>query len=135
MSLNIIPKPQSVTEYKGSRALKKDDIIFVKDESFLSETYEIEITKEEAVVKYKTEKGKAYALNTLSQLTDGKGRVPLLKITDFPRFSYRGFMIDSARHMQTIDEIKSYIEAAAMFKFNYFHIITLIGRIYIKAYI
>ena len=121
MSLNIIPKPQSVIEYKGSRALKKDDIIFVKDESFLSETYEIEITKEKAVVKYKTEKGKAYALNTLSQLTDEKGRVPLLKITDFPRFSYRGFMIDSARHMQTIDEIKAYIEAAAMFKFNYFH--------------
>ena len=121
MSLNIIPKPQCVTEYKGSRILKKEEIEFVKDESFLPETYEIEITKEKAVVKYNSEKGKFYALNTISQLTDKKGKVPFVKITDFPRFSYRAFMIDSSRHMQKTDEIKAYIEAAAMFKFNYFH--------------
>ena len=119
--LNIIPKPQSVTEYGSKRIIKEKDICFKKDESFLDETYEIEITKDKAEITYKTEKGKFYALQTLRQITDKEGMAPLLKIRDFPRFAFRGFMIDSARHMQTIDEIKAYIEAAASFKFNYFH--------------
>ena len=119
--LNIIPKPQSVTEYGSKRIIKEKDICFKKDESFLDETYEIEITKDKAEITYKTEKGKFYALQTLRQITDKEGKAPLLKIRDFPRFAFRGFMIDSARHMQTIDEIKAYIEAAASFKFNYFH--------------
>ena len=50
-----------------------------------------------------------------------KGTLPLCRIVDEPAFSYRGFMIDSARHMQTIDEIKKYILAAAEFKLNVFH--------------
>lgn len=34
---------------------------------------------------------------------------------------YRGFMLDSVRHMQTIDEIKKLIDAIAILKFNKFH--------------
>lgn len=34
---------------------------------------------------------------------------------------YRGFMLDSVRHMQTIDEIKKLIDAIALLKFNKFH--------------
>ncbi|MBR5442257.1 MAG: family 20 glycosylhydrolase [Clostridia bacterium] len=34
---------------------------------------------------------------------------------------YRGFMLDSVRHMQTIDEIKKLIDALALLKFNKFH--------------
>lgn len=35
--------------------------------------------------------------------------------------SYRGFMLDSVRHMQTIDEIKTLIDAIAILGFNKFH--------------
>lgn len=121
MSLNIIPQPNYVKEYGSKRSLKENEIVYLTDEKFLDETYEIEITKDKAVITSKTEKGKFYALQTLNQITEPDGKVPLVKITDFPRFEYRAFMIDSARHMQTVDEIKAYIEAAAMFKFNYFH--------------
>lgn len=34
---------------------------------------------------------------------------------------YRGFMLDSVRHMQTVDEIKKLIDAIALLKFNKFH--------------
>lgn len=34
---------------------------------------------------------------------------------------YRGFMLDSVRHMQTIDEIKKLIDAIVLLKFNKFH--------------
>ncbi|MBQ8027901.1 MAG: beta-N-acetylhexosaminidase [Clostridia bacterium] len=119
--LNIIPKPNFIKEYSGKTKLNEEKIIFKTNNSFLDETYEIEITKERITVTAKTEKAKHYAIVTLRQLKDESGFVPCLKITDFPRFSYRAFMIDSARHMQTIDEIKTYIQAASELKFNYFH--------------
>ena len=68
----------------------------------------------------KGEKGKFYAMKTLDQLKN-MGKVPHCVIKDAPEFQYRGFMIDSSRHMQTVDEIKTYIEAAARYKFNIFH--------------
>ncbi len=36
-------------------------------------------------------------------------------------FTYRGFMIDSARHMQTVAELKTIINAMALLGFNKFH--------------
>ncbi|MBQ8783717.1 MAG: family 20 glycosylhydrolase [Clostridia bacterium] len=36
-------------------------------------------------------------------------------------FEYRGFMLDSVRHMQTIEEIKKLIDAIALLGFNKFH--------------
>ena len=36
-------------------------------------------------------------------------------------YPYRGFSLDSVRHMQSIDEIKKLIDAAALLKFNKFH--------------
>lgn len=37
------------------------------------------------------------------------------------QFSYRGFMIDAARHYQTIEELKAIIDAMALLGFNQFH--------------
>ena len=36
-------------------------------------------------------------------------------------FEYRGFLLDSVRHMQSIDEIKKLIDSLAALKFNKFH--------------
>ncbi len=36
-------------------------------------------------------------------------------------FEYRGFHLDSVRHMQSIDEIKKFIDAMAILEFNKFH--------------
>ncbi len=36
-------------------------------------------------------------------------------------FEYRGFMLDSVRHMQSIDEIKRLIDTLSVLKFNKFH--------------
>ena len=40
---------------------------------------------------------------------------------DSPAFEYRGFHIDCARHMFSIDELKKVIDMASKFRFNYFH--------------
>ncbi len=47
--------------------------------------------------------------------------VPMLTINDSPRFSWRGLMIDSARHFQTVDELKQIVDVMALHKMNVLH--------------
>ncbi|MEU4214415.1 beta-N-acetylhexosaminidase [Actinoplanes sp. NPDC026623] len=43
-------------------------------------------------------------------------------IVDYPRFAYRGAMLDEARHFHTPDEIRSYIDEISRFKINHLHL-------------
>ncbi|WP_153040553.1 family 20 glycosylhydrolase [Actinoplanes sp. TFC3] len=43
-------------------------------------------------------------------------------IVDFPRFTYRGAMLDEARHFHAPAEIKAYIDEISRFKINYLHL-------------
>lgn len=120
MTLNVIPRPNTVEIFGGEVWLNENRVTYKTNEFYPDEYYCIEITQGETIITTKGEKGRYYAHLTLSQLEEG-GKAPICKIIDLPAFSYRGFMIDSARHMQSIDEIKAYIEAAARYKFNTFH--------------
>ena len=42
-------------------------------------------------------------------------------IMDSPRFSYRGLMIDTARHFIPVNILKKQIDAMSYNKFNIFH--------------
>lgn len=121
MSANIIPMPNKLFEYGGEKRFRENDFVFEKKEGLDEEGYELLINEDGVFVSYSTEKGRFYAEKTLAQLENENGCYPFLRIADSPRFSYRAFMIDSARHMQTVDELKKYIEAAALYKFNVFH--------------
>jgi len=44
------------------------------------------------------------------------------EIVDYPRFAYRGAMLDEARHFHTPAEIKQYIDEISRFKVNYLHL-------------
>ena len=76
--------------------------------------------------------GLFYGVQTLRQLlppqiesrnkvADVKWTAPCVEIRDWPRFKYRGFMLDSCRHMQSIDTIKRQIDLMALYKLNRFH--------------
>ena len=122
MAVNVIPKPNHVFEYgTGSRTVEDSEFKLIESYVVPNEGYEIMITEEKATITYRTEKGLFYARQTLAQLKNSDGSYPFVKISDAPRFPFRSFMIDSARHMQSIHEIKTYIEAASRFKFNVFH--------------
>jgi hexosaminidase len=49
-------------------------------------------------------------------------RVPGGSILDYPRFGYRGAMLDEARHFHSVESIKAYIDEMARFKINYLHL-------------
>ncbi|NUR61866.1 MAG: family 20 glycosylhydrolase [Catenulispora sp.] len=78
--------------------------------------------------------GLFHGVQTLRQLvTSGTGgtgsssstagyRVQAATIADHPRFGYRGVMLDVARHFFSVADVKSYIDAAALYKVNEFHL-------------
>ena len=47
--------------------------------------------------------------------------LPIVDITDAPRFEYRGFMLDVSRHYFSVEEIKRMIDVMSYYKLNRFH--------------
>lgn len=69
--------------------------------------------------------GLFYGMQTLLQLLPA-GRqaileVPAVKITDYPRFHYRGLLLDVGRHFFPVSAVKRYLDLAAQYKINTFH--------------
>jgi hexosaminidase len=60
-------------------------------------------------------------VQTLRQLA-ANGPVPCVSIEDHPRFSYRGAMLDVARHFFAVADVKRYIDDIALLKFNHLHL-------------
>lgn len=48
--------------------------------------------------------------------------VPSGRITDVPRFAWRGSMLDVARHFFTVDEVKQHLDLMALYKLNRLHL-------------
>lgn len=47
--------------------------------------------------------------------------LPIVSITDQPRFAYRSFMLDCSRHFFSVDELKRILDIMAIYKMNTFH--------------
>ncbi len=96
------------------------------------EGYKMSISEKGIEIGAKTPAGAFYAMQTLRQLLPAeiekkekvagvKWQLPYCTIEDAPRFAYRGFMLDVARHFYTVDEVKQFIDILAMHKINQFH--------------
>ncbi|EIF00487.1 beta-N-acetylhexosaminidase [Saccharomonospora glauca] len=96
------------------------------------EGYRLEVTKHGVTIRANTPAGLFAGTQTLRQLLpaeidadsrrDVEWTVPGGTIVDYPRFAYRGAMLDIARHFHTPDEIKSYIDELARYKINHLHL-------------
>jgi hexosaminidase len=103
-------------------------IRFVLDPTFKSaspEAYVLDAATDGITVRANDERGLFYGAVTLWQLSTQGGEpainIPALHIEDGPRFGWRGLMLDSARHFQSVDEIKRLLDAMALHKLNTFH--------------
>jgi hexosaminidase len=88
------------------------------------ESYHLEINSNKIVINANSDLGGLHALETLLQLlqnNNGTYYFPTLTLSDFPRFSWRGLMIDAARHFQPVEVIKRNLDAMAAVKMNVFH--------------
>lgn len=78
------------------------------------------------LVEASTAHGLFNGLTTLRQLFydarfNNDGRVQSVSISDSPRFEYRGFMLDVARHYFDKAEVKKLLDVMALYKINKFH--------------
>ncbi len=69
--------------------------------------------------------GVFYGVQSIIQILpadfNGEVSVPVVKISDAPRFQYRGLMLDCGRHFMPVDFVKKYIDLIALHKMNTFH--------------
>lgn len=118
--MRLIPQPESMEIF--SSVSNCSEITFTeKCESFSSEEYELIIEPDKIIARAADEKGLFYASVTLNQIKLLYSQLPCLVIKDKPRYKYRGFMIDCARHMFKVGQLKKMIDLASQFKFNKFH--------------
>lgn len=85
-----------------------------------NEGYTLEVTPLVIRVSANTGAGLFYGVQTLSQLVEND-RIGACSINDYPRFGWRGLMLDVSRHFFTKEEVKQYIDQMARYKFNTFH--------------
>lgn len=86
-----------------------------------SENYTLTVSHTEAQITADTVFGALRALETFSQLVTEEFTIPAVNIKDFPRYKFRGFMLDTSRHFLSISTLKRLIEAASWNKLNMFH--------------
>jgi hexosaminidase len=85
------------------------------------ESYTLEITPQGAELHSHGPTGVLRGMASFSQLVriDAIGfRAPAVKITDRPRFAWRGLMLDVARHFLTVDTLKRNLDAMELVKMN-----------------
>lgn len=85
------------------------------------ESYTLEITPQGAELHSHGPTGVLRGMASFFQLVriDAIGfRAPAVKITDRPRFAWRGLMLDVARHFLTVDTLKRNLDAMELVKMN-----------------
>ena len=97
-----------------------------------AEGYVLEVTAGAISLRANAAAGLFRGVQTLRQLLPtpleigtvqpGPWTVPGGRIVDQPRFSYRGIMLDVARHFFAVSDVKRVIELAALYKINYLHL-------------
>jgi hexosaminidase len=91
------------------------------------EGYTLSVDMHDAGVLAADEAGLFYGAVSLLQLMNDDSRraqsidVPLVHILDKPRFAWRGAMLDSARHFQSVAFVKRFIDQLALLKLNTLH--------------
>jgi hexosaminidase len=112
------------TVYQGI-FLQKTDILD-------GEAYHLRVLPDSILLMAGTPEGAFRGVQTLRQLLPGNSNntiaehpvwvIPGGLIEDEPRYSYRGAMLDVARHFFTVEDVKKYIDQLAYYKMNFLHL-------------
>ena len=100
------------------------------DKSLGEEGYKLTVNTFHISLAANTPAGIFYGMQTLLQMvplrdtarhTTTHVNIPCAEITDYPRFGWRGLMLDVSRHFFTKEEVKRYIDEMVKYKYNTFH--------------
>lgn len=126
----ILPTSYKVAIKEGGPALPKSvQLTLSNDGTIAEEGYKLQVTSTGIVLQAKKPAGIFYGVQTLLQLwptgksesKDDKWKIPAVSIEDYPRFGWRGLMLDVSRHFFTTAQVKDYIDQMVKYKFNLLH--------------
>jgi hexosaminidase len=91
-----------------------------------AEGYALDVTPQGIRITARDDAGLFHGAITLAQLLtpdakQGAVDVSALSIRDWPRFAWRGLMLDSARHFQSVAEVEKLIDQMAQLKLDVLH--------------
>jgi len=103
-----------------------------QDKEIGKEGYILRVTAKHITIRANDPKGLFYAVQTIFQMLppdaaspvaikNMQWTIPCADITDYPRFGWRGLMLDVSRHFFPKAFVKRYIDQMARYKFNVFH--------------
>jgi lysophospholipase L1-like esterase len=101
------------------------------------ESYRLQVRPGKIILEANSPHGAFNGIQTLLQLMRDKVMVDACIITDWPAFSWRGYMVDVGRNYQSVDLLKQQIEIMSRYKLNVFHFHAtedIAWRIAIKQY-
>ena len=112
----------SVTSVKSKNAIHLD----LNKKITNKEGYTLLVDHKGVTISGQTPAGVFYGIQTLRKslpvdTTLTSIDLPAVKISDAPRFTYRGMMLDCGRHFFPISFIKKYIDLLALHNMNVFH--------------
>lgn len=98
-----------------------------------AEGYTLQVSGDRVIATGVDEAGLYYAVQTIFQLlppeADSPTRVkkadwsiPCVSIRDYPRFKWRGIMVDPCRHFISVQDIKKQLDVFAEYKINVLHL-------------
>ena len=109
-------------------------VLKVEKSGFTEEGYKLVVEPDGVVVTAATDQGLFYGMQSLMQLlppqieetaspsaASRSWTIPAVTITDEPRFSYRGIMLDPCRHFIPVDVMKKQIDLLSRYKINKLH--------------
>jgi hexosaminidase len=108
-------------QFEGAPIDDEKQIICSTDDSCAKEEYRIRIDPERITVSASCQTGMYHGLQTVRQMLLDESAIPSVLIKDRPRFSWRGFMLDTARHFYTVSFIKKLIDILSLHHINIFH--------------
>lgn len=100
--------------------------------SFGNEGYELNISENSIELKANKTEGLFWGVQTIIQMLfplkdqvnalTNEIQIPTVHIIDYPRFEWRGVMLDVARHFFSVNDVKKLIDLIALYKFNRLHL-------------
>jgi hexosaminidase len=131
----MIPRPFELRESGGTVVLAPGSLRVEErpDEELGPEGYRLTVGEDGVELLAATPAGAFYGLQTLRQLLPPETltappeeapewRLPLVEITDRPRFAWRGVHLDVARHFMPMPWIRRLVDLAALHKLNVLHL-------------
>lgn len=96
-------------------------ISYSLDNKLANEAYQLNIEKKGVQITASGQAGWYYGTQSLIQLLESSETLAGMIIEDSPRFSWRAYMLDEARHFQGEAFVKKTLDEMARLKMNVFH--------------